>query len=259
MFAGTASDRWSLKVSDLYFQLKKTGISALFVVVPIEEVSSPYQPPNSERACWEGCDWGTLEQKAEVPNTTSCALGPGVGKDACPMICGALWPHSYLQGSGHFGGNCCFSGAVFVVFLFGWFFVFCLFWCGFFFCRAESMSFLHAFPVTLTPSLSWGLHQEIRVCPAGFFCLRERCLWIAFSGEHGWICLTSHRPQSMWGAVIYQWGDARRAGCLRGEGDTWSCWEVVTPCGAEDTSTAAPAWIWQEERGSKAQPSPVAR
>lgn len=34
--------------------------------------------------------------------------------------------------------------------------------------------------------------------------------------------------------------------------------EVVMPCGAEDTSTAAPAWTWQEECESKAQPSPMA-
>lgn len=36
------------------------------------------------------------------------------------------------------------------------------------------------------------------------------------------------------------------------------CWEVVTPCGAKDSSTAAPAWTWQEEYESKAQPSPMA-
>lgn len=52
-------------------------------------------------------------------------------------------------------------------------------------------------------------------------------LWRAFSGEQGYICLASHRPQSTWGAVIYQRGDARWAGCPRGESDTWSCWKVL--------------------------------
>lgn len=40
-----------------------------------------------------------------VSKTASCVLGPGVGKDAHPMLCWALWPHSYLQGSGVLEGT----------------------------------------------------------------------------------------------------------------------------------------------------------
>lgn len=106
MFAGTASHKWSLKLSDLSFQLKKSRvISALLianVVIDIEEVSSPCQPPKNETNFQEGCVWGTAAQRAEAPKTASRALGPGVGKDACPGRCRVCWPHSYLQGCGGF-------------------------------------------------------------------------------------------------------------------------------------------------------------
>ena len=111
MFAGTVNHRWSLKLSDLYFQLKKSRvISALLIVnmvvhIHIEEISSPSQPPKNERTFQEGCVWGTPEQRAEAPKTASCALGPGVGKDACPGHCQAWWPHSYLQGCGILEGT----------------------------------------------------------------------------------------------------------------------------------------------------------
>lgn len=110
MFAGTASHRWSLKLSDLYFQLKKSRvISALFVIenviVHTEKVSSPCQPPKNETAFQEGCVWGTPEQRAEAPKTASHALGPGAGKDACSGHCQARWPRSYLQGCGVLEGT----------------------------------------------------------------------------------------------------------------------------------------------------------
>lgn len=84
MFAGTASHKWSLKLSDLFFQLKKSRvISALLianVVVDIEEVSSPCQPPQNEATFQEGCVWGTPAQRAEAPKTASRALGQAWGR-----------------------------------------------------------------------------------------------------------------------------------------------------------------------------------